>query len=115
ADLRLCFRSLLSIGFGSRGIRLASWCITRMCLLLDESCPQQIVDRAFEGAAPVVRAVDGAGQRDETRPKILIALAETDVVLNLPKLQVDRSQLLDQFIQARGVRQRVAAHGIQRF
>ena len=61
-------------------------------LFLDQIRAQQQIDLALDLAAPVIGAVDRAGQDDESLAEIAAPLAVADFVLDVPEPLVDRLQ-----------------------
>src|SRR5262249_54541356 len=65
----------------------------------------------LQGRAVVIEAVDGTRERNEVWAEIFPALAEPDLVLDLPKLFVDRLQLRVQGLDLGRLGDRVRANG----
>src|SRR5262249_32909548 len=66
--------------------------IFRVRFFFDQPRAQPLVDLAFQGGAAVLVVVYRAGQLNESRPKILLALAVAEIVFHAPELLVDGFQ-----------------------
>src|SRR5208282_1281868 len=68
--------------------------------LFDDSGARQLVDLALQRGAPVVVAVDGAGQFDKGRPELPSVFVFADVILDRPQRLVGFLEFPGQDIQS---------------